>query len=177
MSSSITICGNLVRDPELRRTANGTPTTSLSVAVNRRIVSKGGTVTDTVSFFNVVAWNSLAEHVAGSLGKGTRVVVTGRLDQRTWEVEGERGETSRRTSFELVAEEIGASLRFNPVTVQRPIRAAPVIGRPVQVGVPPSIDQVQARPVSILTAVASSVGSSVDSAEPEVQTQSKASGW
>ncbi len=164
MSSSITICGNLVRDPELRRTANGTPTASLSVAVNRRIVSKGGNVTDTVSFFNVVAWNGLAEHIASSLGKGARVVVTGRLDQRTWEVECEGGETSRRTSFELVAEEIGASLRFNAVTVQRPVRALPVIGRPVEVGAPPSTDPTPIRPATMSSAV-----------EPE--SQSKASGW
>lgn len=116
-SNTITICGNVVRDPELRLTSNGTPTTTFGVAVNRRVFSKADTPTEVVSFFNVVAWNSLAENVCESLRKGSRIVVVGRLDQRSWEVEGEHG--GRRTTYELVADDIGASFKFATATIHR----------------------------------------------------------
>jgi single-strand DNA-binding protein len=138
-TNSITICGNVVRDPELRVTSNGTPTTSFGVAVNRKVFSKSDTPTEVVAFFNVVAWNSLAENICESLRKGTRVVVAGRLDQRSWEVEGEQG--GRRTTYELVAEEIGASMKFATLSVQRVQRVAAVEiegDEPIRVTVPDS---------------------------------------
>ncbi len=121
-SNTITICGNVVRDPELRLTSNGTPTTTFGVAVNRRVFSKTDTPTEVVSFFNVVAWNGLAENVCESLHRGARIVVVGRLDQRSWEVEGEQG--GRRTTYELVAEDIGSSFKFATATVHRIERAS-----------------------------------------------------
>ncbi len=138
-SNTITISGNVVRDPELRHTSNGTPTTTFGVAVNRRVFSKTDTPTEVVSFFNVVAWNGLAENVCESIRKGARIVVVGRLDQRSWEVEGENG--GRRTTYELVADDIGASFRFATATVQRIERVAPVEldgTEPIRVVVPDS---------------------------------------
>jgi single-strand DNA-binding protein len=115
--NTITICGNVVRDPELRHTSNGTPTTTFSVAVNRRVYSKNDEPTEAVAFFTVVAWNALAENICESIHKGGRVVVIGRLNQRNWEVEGDQG--GRRTVYELVADDIGASFRFATARMTR----------------------------------------------------------
>ena len=138
-TNSITVCGNVVRDPELRHTSNGAATTTFGVAVNRKVFTKNDTPTEVVSFFNVVAWHSLAENICESIRKGSRIVVVGRLDQRSWEVEGENG-GGRRTTYELVAEEIGASMKFATLQVQRVQRMAPDIdgSEPIRVTVPDS---------------------------------------
>ena len=121
--TSTTIAGNLTRDPEIRYTRDGQATTSLSVAVNRRWQNRQTQEwEESTSFFDIVCWRDLAENVALSLTKGARVVVTGRLEERRWETED--GET--RSKVELVADEIGASLRFATVDihkVQRPATA------------------------------------------------------
>ena len=67
------------------------------------------------SFFDVVCWRDLAENVALSLTKGMRVVVTGRIEQRSWETD----EGEHRSKVEIVADEIGPSLRFATADVQR----------------------------------------------------------
>ena len=109
MNSTITIVGNVTRDPELRFTGSGLATASFGVAVNRKLPPRAdGGSAEAVTFFNVVAWQSLAENAAESLHKGNRVVVSGRLEQRSWE----NAEGERRTIFELVADEIGPSLRW-----------------------------------------------------------------
>ena len=88
MSNTITICGNLTREPEIRYTKEGQATTQLGVAVNRRWQDKtSGEWQEATSFFDVVCWRDLAENVALSLSKGMRVVVTGRLEQRSWETD------------------------------------------------------------------------------------------
>lgn len=121
-NSTMTIVGNSTREPEVRYTASGLPTISFGVAVNRKIPGRNGEpATDAVSFFNVVAYGSLAENVGQSVPKGTRVVVTGRLDQRTWET----GTGDRRTTYELVADEVGVALRWANVKVEKPERAYP----------------------------------------------------
>jgi single-strand DNA-binding protein len=121
--TSTTIVGNLTRDPEIRYTRDGQATTSLSVAVNRRWQDKETKEwEESVSFLDVVCWRDLAENVALSLTKGARVVVTGRLEQRSWESD----EGEKRSKVEIVADEIGASLRFATVDihkVQRPATA------------------------------------------------------
>ena len=107
--TSTTIVGNLTRDPEIRYTRDGQATTSLSVAVNRRWQDRTTKEwEESTSFFDVVCWRDLAENVALSLTKGARVVVTGRLEQRSWESD----EGEKRSKVEIVADEIGASLRF-----------------------------------------------------------------
>ena len=82
MTSAITIVGNLTADPELKFTNSGQAQTRFSVAVNRKFKE-----TETTSFFNVTAWGSLAENLANSVRKGTRVIVEGRLEQRSWETD------------------------------------------------------------------------------------------
>jgi single-strand DNA-binding protein len=116
MTITTTTTGNLTRDPEIRYTRDGQATTSLSVAVNRRWQNRQTQEwEESTSFFDIVCWRDLAENVALSLTKGTRVVVTGRLEEHRWETED--GET--RSKVELVAEEIDASLRFATLDVHR----------------------------------------------------------
>ena len=119
---SITVAGNLTRDPEIRYTRDGQATTSLSLAVNRRWQHQQiREWEESVSFFDVVCWRDLAENVALSLTKGARVVVTGRLDQRSWETD----DHTFRSKVEIVAEDIGASLRFATVDSHKVIRPQP----------------------------------------------------
>jgi single-strand DNA-binding protein len=121
-NSTLTIVGNVTREPEIRFTGSGLASINFSVAVNRRIPGRNGEPgTETVSFFNVVAYGSLAENINESVRKGTRVIVTGRLDQRTWD--SPAGE--KRTTYELVADEAGTALRWASVKVERPERAYP----------------------------------------------------
>ena len=121
MTTTITLVGNLTREPEIRYTREGQATTTLGVAVNRRWqdrVTKAWE--ESTSFFDVVCWRELAEHAALSLVKGSRVVVTGRLEHRTWESE----EGEHRSKVEVVADDLGPSLRFATAEVQRTERKA-----------------------------------------------------
>ena len=115
-ATATTITGNLTRDPEIRYTREGQATTTLGVAVNRRWQNReSGEWDEATSFFDVVTWRELAENVALSLTKGMRVVVSGRLEQRSWETE----DGDRRFKVEIVADEVGASLRFATADVHR----------------------------------------------------------
>ena len=84
--NQVAISGGLGRDPELRYTASGRAMASFGVAVERRW-QKDGIWTGETSWFNVTCWGDLAEHAAESFTKGMRVVVIGRLQQRSWETE------------------------------------------------------------------------------------------
>ena len=122
MNSTITIVGNVTRDPEIRFTASGIATASFGVAVNRRLPPRAdGATSEAVTFFNIVAWQSLAENTVETLRKGNRVVVTGRLEQRSWE----SSEGERRTVYELVADEIGPSLRWVTATLAKTEKVRP----------------------------------------------------
>ena len=100
-ASTTTIIGNLTRDPEIRYTREGQATTSLGVAVNRRWQNRETNEwEESTSFFDVVCWRDLAENVALSLVKGSRVVVAGRLEQRTWETEEGDRRTGRLIEFD-----------------------------------------------------------------------------
>ncbi len=122
-TTATTITGNLTRDPEIRYTRDGQATTSLGVAVNRRWQNRDSKEwEESTSFFDVVCWRELAENTALSLTKGTRVVVTGRLEQRSWETE----EGDRRFKVEIVADEVGASLRFATADVHKVERHQPM---------------------------------------------------
>jgi single-strand DNA-binding protein len=110
-----TIVGNLVDDPELRFTNNGTAVANLRVAVTQRIQQDGQWRDGETSFFRVNVWRGQAEHLADSLGKGDRVMVTGRLRQRSWET----AEGDKRSVTELEADEVGASLKFATAKVER----------------------------------------------------------
>ena len=119
--TTTTVVGNLTRDPEIRYTREGQATTSLTVAVNRRWQNKETKKwEESTSFLDVICWRDLAENVALSLTKGSRVVVTGRLEQRSWETD----DGERRSKLEIVANDIGASLRFATTEVHRVRRPA-----------------------------------------------------
>src|SRR5260370_41691922 len=116
MANTTTITGTLTREPEIRYTREGQATAQLGVAVNRRWQDRTTNEwQESTSFFDVVCWRDLAENVALSLTKGMRVVVTGRIEQRSWETDD--GEP--RSKVEIVADEIGPSLRLATAHVQR----------------------------------------------------------
>ena len=116
--STVTVTGTLTRDPELRFTAGGKGVASFGIAVNRRYQKNNEWVEQT-SFFNVQAWDTLGENAAASLTKGMRVIVTGRLDQRSYETQ--QGE--KRSVVEIVADEIGPSLRWATAQVEKVARS------------------------------------------------------
>ena len=118
--NTVTIVGNLTRDPELRFTAGGKGVASFGLAVNRRY-QQNGEWQEKVSFFNITAWDTLGENAAASLTKGTRVIVTGRLEQREYETQ--QGE--KRNVVEIVADEIGPSLRWARAEIERTQRTNP----------------------------------------------------
>ena len=111
-----TLVGNLTRDPELRFTPSGQATASFGLAVNRTWTDRASQERrEQTSFFDVVVWGTLAENVAQSLRRGERVVVAGRLDQRTWETQ----EGEKRSKVEVVADEVAPSLRWATVQVTK----------------------------------------------------------
>ncbi|HUC35968.1 MAG TPA: single-stranded DNA-binding protein [Acidimicrobiales bacterium] len=122
MSNTTTLSGNLTRDPEIRYTRDGQASATFGLAVNRRWQSKGSDEwEEATSFFDVVCWRDLAENVALSLVKGSRVIVAGRLEQRTWE--NDAGE--RRSRVEVSADDVGPSLRFATAEVTKAERRMP----------------------------------------------------
>ena len=101
--AAVSFAGNVTDDPELRHTEAGIARAMFRVAVSGRREQEA-------SFFTVVVWRDQAEHVAESLSKGSRVVVVGRLQQRSWTAE----DGSARSTVEIVAEELGPSLTGAP---------------------------------------------------------------
>jgi single-strand DNA-binding protein len=91
-----TIVGNLVEDPELRFTNTGIAVTNMRVAVTHRIQQDGEWRDGDTSFLKVNVWRGQAEHLADSLAKGDRVMVIGRLRQRSWETPKARSGRSPR---------------------------------------------------------------------------------
>jgi len=112
--NTVTLVGNLTRDPELRFTQGGRAVASFGIAVNRRYQVNGEWQEQT-SFFNVVAWGQLGENAAASLTKGARIIVSGRLEQREYQTQ--QGE--KRTVVEINADEVGPSLRYATAQVER----------------------------------------------------------
>lgn len=120
--NSVTLVGNITRDPELRFTPTGQALASFGLAVNRRWQNRqSGDWEEATSFFDVVCWREMAENVSESLARGARVVVTGRLEQRSWD--NQEGE--KRSKVEVVADEIGPSLRWATATVTKNERRTP----------------------------------------------------
>jgi len=112
--NTVQIVGNVTRDPELRYTPSGASVTNFSIAWNRRYERNGQQVEE-VSFFDVVCWGTLADNVAASISKGVRVIVEGRLDQRSWETP----QGDKRSKVEITADEVSPSLRWASVEVSR----------------------------------------------------------
>ena len=111
--ASVSFAGNLTEAPELRHTESGIARAMFRVAVSGRREQEA-------SFFTVIVWRDQAEHAAQSLAKGSRVVVMGRLQQRTWTAE----DGSARSAVEVVAEELGPSLRWVTATRTRATRTS-----------------------------------------------------
>lgn len=119
MDNTVTLVGNITRDPELRYTTGGRGVASFGLAVNRRW-QQNGEWQEAVSFFNIVAWADLGENAAASLTKGTRVMVTGRLEQRSYD----NKEGQKVNITEVIADDVGPSLRWAQAQVERIARDA-----------------------------------------------------
>ncbi len=120
--NSVSLVGNVTRDPDLRFTPTGQPNANFGLAVNRRWQNRqSGEWEEQVSFFDIVCWGDMAENVSESLTKGSRVLVSGRLQQRSWETQN--GE--KRSKIEVVADEVGPSLRWATAQVTRTERKGP----------------------------------------------------
>lgn len=113
----ITVVGNLTNDPELRYTQNGLAVANFTVASTPRNFDR--TTNEwkdgEALFLRASVWREAAEHVASSLSKGSRVIASGRLKQRSYETK----EGERRTSIELEVDEIGPSLRYATAQITR----------------------------------------------------------
>jgi single-strand DNA-binding protein len=114
VDNSVTIIGNLTRAPELRYTPGGAPVATLGVAVNNR-KKVGNDWEDKPSFFDVTCWFDLAENVSESFTMGTRVIVVGKLEQRSWETK----EGDKRSKVEIIADAVGPDLRWATASVTR----------------------------------------------------------
>lgn len=113
----ITVVGNLTADPELRYTQNGLPVANFTIASTPRVFDRQANEykDGDALFLRASVWREFAEHVAGSLTKGSRVIATGRLKQRSYQDR----EGQSRTSIELEIDEIGPSLRYATAVVTR----------------------------------------------------------
>ena len=119
--ASVSFAGNLTDDPELRHTEGGIARAMFRVAVSGRREQEA-------SFFTVIVWRDQAEHAAESLSKGSRVMVVGRLQQRSWTAE----DGSARSTVEVIAEELGPSLRWATATTTTRTRTSSHVSLPQQ---------------------------------------------
>ncbi len=118
--NQVTLVGNLTDDPELRYTPNGAAVCKFRIAVNRRFQDANGQWKDgDTSYFTINAWRTLAENAAESLTRGTRVIVAGRLNYRTWENQ----DGDKRSAIEVEADEVAPSLKWATAAVTRQARS------------------------------------------------------
>jgi single-strand DNA-binding protein len=116
----VTLVGNITDDPELRFTPSGAAVANFTVAVNRRYKNQDGQWEDKLDgFFRCNCWRDMAENVAESLQKGARVVVVGRLQQRSWDDQ----DGNKRSAFEVQVDEVGPSLRWATASIQKSQRS------------------------------------------------------
>ena len=109
--NTITVVGNVTRDPELRFTQGGMAVANFGVAWNK----KKADGEEEVSFFNVCCFRQLAENVAESITKGSRVVVYGMLQQRSWDTP----DGDRRSAVEIIADDVAPSLKWASAEIRR----------------------------------------------------------
>src|SRR6266567_589771 len=98
--NKVILMGNLTRDPEMRTTPSGQSVTNFSLAVNRTWRSADGTNQESVSYIDCVAWGKTGEIIAQYMQKGRSLLVSGRLDQRSWEQDGQK-----RSKVEVIVED------------------------------------------------------------------------
>lgn len=117
----VSLVGNVTRDPDLRFTPSGKATVSFGLAVNNGYRDKAGKWQEFTEFFDVACWGPLAENVAQSCVKGTRVLVEGSMTQRSWE----DAEGAKHRKWEVRADDVGASLKWATAVVTRAERRSP----------------------------------------------------
>jgi single-strand DNA-binding protein len=118
--NQVTLVGNITDDPELRYTPSGAAVANFTIAVNRRFKGQDGGWEDKLEgFFRCNCWRDMAENVTESLRKGARVMVVGRLNQRSWET----NEGQKRYEIEVQVDEVGPSLRWATASVQKSQRS------------------------------------------------------
>jgi single-strand DNA-binding protein len=118
--NQITVVGNITRDPELKFLTSGQAAVKFYIAVSRRWQNRQTQEwEEKTSFFDIQAYAALAENCANSLQKGMRVIVSGRMEQRSWETES----GDKRSAFEISADEIAPSLKWATAVVTRTPRA------------------------------------------------------
>lgn len=98
--NKVILMGNLTRDPETRNTPNGQSVTNFGLAVNRTWRDQNGNTQENVSFIDCVAWGKTGEIIAQYVQKGRPILVSGRLDQRSWDQDGQK-----RSKVEVVVED------------------------------------------------------------------------
>jgi single-strand DNA-binding protein len=118
--NSLTIIGNMTRDPELRFTQGGKAVCTIGLAVNKRVQVNGEWQDGEATFINVIAWQQLGENAAASFNKGDRVIATGELRVRTWDKE----DGTKGTAVELIAGDLGPSLKWASTQAVRNERKA-----------------------------------------------------
>ena len=133
-ASPVTLVGNLTADPKLDYLASGVAKLSFSIACNHYWQDQSGEKQEKVSYFNIVAWRNLAEDSGNVLSKGVRVVITGRLEQRSWD-DKETGQ--KRSTVEVLADNIGvATANIDSFTRKQPsgdrVSTAPKATAPVR---------------------------------------------
>jgi single-strand DNA-binding protein len=99
--NQVTLMGNLTRDPELRQTPNGQNVVSFSLALNRSYKDQSGEWQEATDYIDIVAWGPLAERVSQYLSRGSRTLVQGRLQSRSWEQDGQK-----RNKVEVLASDV-----------------------------------------------------------------------
>ncbi len=114
--NTVTVVGNVTRDPELRFSQAGMAIATFGLAWNRRRQDQD----DEVSFFDVTCFRQLAENVAESIRKGSRVVIYGTLQQRSWQTDS----GDRRSKVEILADDVAPSLRWATAEVVRNERSS-----------------------------------------------------
>jgi single-strand DNA-binding protein len=119
-NATITVTGNMTRDPELKYTNSGKALAKFGIAVNKRQKVDGEWTDGEPSFFDVVAWDTLGENIAESLKKGTKVVIIGRIEIRTFK----RNDGSEGKSIEITADEVAPSLQYATARVEKVDRQA-----------------------------------------------------
>jgi single-strand DNA-binding protein len=125
--NQVTLMGNLTRDPELRTTPNGATVCSFSLALNRSYKNSEGNWTEATDYIDIVAWGPLGERVAQYLTKGRPALVSGRIQSRSWEQDGQK-----RNKVEVVANDVtflggpgGGGSGSAPVNTDEPVESAP----------------------------------------------------
>jgi single-strand DNA-binding protein len=111
--NSITVVGNLTRDPELRFLQSGRPVCNMGLASSRRYQVNGEWQEQT-TLFNLTLWGEAGENAASTFTKGMRVIASGRMESREYEHEGQK-----RTAFDFIVDEMGPSIRWARAQVEK----------------------------------------------------------